>query len=292
MKPFSVVIPVSKWDCELASRTLLSWLKLPTDDILLCVDDQVQPSLIGDTVNGDPRVRYVFVGVSPWKFRQAYVRRQGFKSAKHDVILTGDADVVPNLNVLRAVELAGEDGVGVVNVQMDMKGKHWRNFWRGVVRHLNHTAFHTGLYALYRPYWIETEDEESASVVPDPRTSNLAMVEYHGRTNNGILGEDVMVFEAMLDRYKTTSLPIVGGTEVREESNMKSSVQMKLAIRYIQSGRRMRSVLLAALLYGRWLTLWYYVSMKARGRQRGKGSRGPTEVRRRDDPDARASGRS
>lgn len=275
MKPFSVVIPISKRDCELASQTLLSWLKLPTDDILLCVDHRDQPSLIGRAVNDDPRVSYVFVGDSPWMFRQAYVRRQGFKSAKHDIILTGDSDVVPNLNVLQAVELVGEDGVGVVNVQMDMKGKHWRNFWRRVVRHLKHTAFHTGLYALYRPYWIETEDEESASVVPDPRTSNLAMVEYHGRTNNGILGEDVMLFEAMLDRYKTMSLPIVGGTEVREESNMKSAVQKKLAERYVQSGRKLQSVVVAAVLYGRWLTLWHYLSLRMRRRERVRASTVP-----------------
>jgi hypothetical protein len=122
---FSVVVPVSARDMEMVPRTLPVYLKLRAKEILICVDSPLDPELrkaIDSASKGDPRLRVVEVQEDDsWKFRQALVRRSGFRAAANDRILTGDVDVLVNDRVLAAVDLVGQNNVGVANLQKEMR---------------------------------------------------------------------------------------------------------------------------------------------------------------------------
>src|SRR5213080_3500828 len=203
MIDFSVVVPVSENDASLVPRTLPRWLALPADEVILCVDKPASQQLIEairKNSRGDDRLRVVEVPrESGWMFHQAFVRRTGFKSAKFDKILTGDID-------------------GIVNLQKEMRSGFFdvvQNSTRRVIRALKKEAYFTGLYALYRPYWLETEDEESAKKIPHPlshgaleREDDFFVGLASGReaTPPPYLGDDTMLKRAMLKKYRVVSL--------------------------------------------------------------------------------------
>jgi hypothetical protein len=279
--PFSLVIPVSSRDEDVLKKTISSIVALPNDDVVFAVDDQATADMIRRHTSSE-KVRVVLVPRGDWLFHQAFARREGFRSAKHDHIVTSDIDVRLNLNVLKAVEMLG-NGVGVVNLQRNIKGRVWRNFTRRAMRHLKHTAYHTGLYALYRPYWLETENPELAKRVPSPNDYrimdgkedwfqwlrlNSGPGTYSEKGSPGYLGEDTILKRAMLKKYKIVSIPEVGGVEVREEIENRPITQRRLAERHIMNKKKASSVVLDAVLYDRWMTLAYYAWWRTVGSKR------------------------
>ncbi len=212
---FSVVVPVSENDASLVPRTLPRWLALPADEVILCVDKPASQHLIEvirENSRGDDRLRVVEVPrESGWMFHQAFVRRTGFKSARFDKI--GFFDVVQNST-------------------------------RRVIRALKKEAYFTGLYALYRPFWLETEDEESAKKIPHPlshgaleREDDFFVGLASGReaTPPPYLGDDTMLKRAMLKKYRVVSLPHIGGVEVRTETDNRPAFQARQAVRLFYS---------------------------------------------------------
>lgn len=277
---FSVVVPVSTKDLDMIPKTLPAYLKLQAGEIILCVDSPVDPALrqaIVSVGRGDPRLRIVEVPADPsWKFHQALARRTGFRAASSDVILTGDIDVVVNSNVLRGVERVGRDNVGVANLQKEMRsgpGDILRNMSRRVVRSIKREAFWSGLYALYRPYWLDTEDEEFAKKVPHPAEYGVvldqdkffsSLIGLGNLTTPPYFGDETILKWAMFRKHKVVSLPFVGGVEIRKETARRREYQARQAVRIYLDGRSLAYVLLRAILSARGVELGTYMFLVRR----------------------------
>jgi len=271
---FSVVVPVSENDASLVPRTLPRWLALPADEVILCVDKPASQHLIEvirENSRGDDRLRVVEVPrESGWMFHQAFARRTGFKSARFDKILTGDIDVIVNENVVTAIRMVGKDSIGIVNLQKEMRSGFFdvvQNSTRRVIRALKREAYFTGLYALYRPYWLETEDEESAKKIPHPlshgaleREDDFFVGLSSGReaTIPPYLGDDTMLKRAMLKKYRVVSLPQIGGVEVRTETDNRPAFQARQAVRHFRDGRTFAYITVKSILYVRGTLLSAY----------------------------------
>src|SRR2546428_6397148 len=194
-------------------------------------------------------------------FHQAFVRRTGFKSARFDKILTGDIDVIVNENVVAAIRMVGKDNIGIVNLQKEMRSGFFdvvQNSTRRVIRALKKEAYFTGLYALYRPYWLETEDEESAKKIPHPLRHGVLATEddffvglASGRqaTPPPYPWDDTMLIRTMLKKYRSVPLPQIGGVEVRAETDNKPAVQARQEVRLYRVGRITVSITRKTIIY-------------------------------------------
>ena len=274
MTDFSVVVPVSENDVELVPRSLPKWLAVPAREIILCVDKPASQRLldvIRENSNEDSRLRVIEVSRdSGWLFHQALVRRTGFKSARFEKILTGDIDVLVNENVVRAVRLVGEDNIGIVNLQKEMRSGFTdivQNSTRGVIRLLKKEAFFTGLYALYRPFWLDTEDEEAAKKIPHPLSHGalemnddffIHLASKQETTPPPYLGDDTMLKRAMLKKHRVVSLPQIGGVEVRTETDNRPAFQARQAVRLFRDGRSLAYITAKSILYVRGALLKAY----------------------------------
>ena len=277
---FSVVVPVAARDSDMVSRSLPAYLALEAKEVLVCVDSPLDPNLtarIRAAAKGNPKLRIVEVEPdSSWRFRQALVRRSGFRAAVNDRILTGDVDVVVNRNVLAAVKLVGRDNVGVVNLQKEMRsglGDVMANWTRRVVRILKRESFWSGLYALYRPYWLDTEREQDAKSIPHPLDHGVIDEEddfyvplaRKGRLSTPpYLGDDTMLKRAMLTKHKVLSLPNVGGVEVRQETDRRPGFQTRQAIWLYTDGRSFPYMIPKSILYARGRMLGTYMHLMRR----------------------------
>jgi hypothetical protein len=211
-----------------------------------------------------------------WKFRQALVRRTGFRAASNDRVLTGDVDVMVNRRVLAALEIVGKDNVGVVNLQKEMKsglGDILANSTRRMVRALKRESFWSGLYALYRPYWLDTENEQDAKAIPHPLDHGVIDEEDDffvplargGRISTPpYLGDDTMLKRAMLTKHKVVSLPYVGGVELRRETDRRPGFQSRQAVWLFMDGKSFPYMIPKSILYARGRMLGTYMLLMKR----------------------------
>ena len=250
---FSIVVSIAERDAELVPKTLPSWLSLGSTDVVICVDDPASKELLGAierVVNGDGSVRVVQIPANPaWEFRHAFTRREGFRAAKFDRILTGDIDIVVNRSCLRAVEMVGTDGVGLVSLGKrrggGTLGEVVRNSSKRFARLVRNRTFFTGLYALYRPYWLDSEDQDRLRGVQHPHKQDPSAA------GAIYLGEDVILRNAMMTKHKVVYLPDVGGTDLRISLEDRAPIQAMTALRYFADGKPMGYVLAQSLIYGR-----------------------------------------
>ncbi len=271
---FSVVVPVSDNDVDLVPRTLPKWLGIPAGEIILCVDrpaKQVLTDAIRESSNRDIRLRVIEVPKnSGWMFHQAFVRRTGFRAARFEKILTGDIDVMVNGNVLRAVQLVGRNNIGVANLQKQMGSSRFdvlQNSSRRIIRLLKKEAYFTGLYALYRPFWLDTENEEEAKKVPHPLSHGalemddeffVSLASEREATPPPYLGDDTMLKRAMLKKHRVVSLPQIGGVELRTETDNRPAFQARQAVRLFRDGRSLAYITAKSILYARRALLQAY----------------------------------
>jgi hypothetical protein len=204
------------------------------------------------------------------------VRRSGFKAAANDRILTGDVDVVVNNNVLAAIAVVGRDNIGVANLQKEMKsgpGDVIANWTRRVIKAVKKEAFWSGLYAVYRPYWLDTENEEDTKGIPHPMDVGPLDEEddyYVPLARKGriptppYLGEDTMLKRAMLTKHKIVSLPLVGGVEIRQETDRRPAMQTRQAVSLYLAGRSFPYMIPKSALYARGRVLGTYMLLMKR----------------------------
>lgn len=257
---FSVLVDIAEKDVGLVPRVLPSWLALGAADVVLAVDEPASGALrvaIEAASGGNPAVRILEVPEDrSWGFRMALVRRRGLKAARFDRILTGDIDIVVNSQCLKALRIVGEDDVGMACLEKrrggGTVGEVVRNVSKKVVKVVRRRPFFTGLYALYRPYWLDSEVEEEAMSVPSP---------YAG--GQEFLGEDVMMRNAVRRRHKVVYLPVVGGTDVTISFEDRPSIQRKLGARYFTEGVGLAYVLTRSLMYARGTVLGTYLRLAA-----------------------------
>jgi hypothetical protein len=265
---FSLVIDIGEGDSSLVPKTLPSWLMLGAPDVVLCVDQPISGNLrsvIESVARGNPAVRIVEVPQERgWRFRLALVRRTGFRAARFDTILTGDIDIVVNRNCLKAVAMVGKDDIGLVSLSKRRGGgnlgERFRNVTRSLLRAALGSVRFTGLYALYRPYWLDSEDHDAVMSAPDPRLPGLLAGEYPYR------GEDAMLRDYMRQKHKVVYLPEVGGTDLRVAFGDRRIGQSKMGSKYFLEGRKVSYVLLRSMVYVRGITLGTYATLLARRR--------------------------
>lgn len=255
------MVDIAEKDAPLVPKVLPSWLALGAPDVVLAVDEPVSVELreaIERVAKGDPSVRILEVREDrSWKFRMAYVRRSGLRAAMYDRILTGDIDVVVNSACLKAVQLVGEDNVGMVCLEKrrggGTLGEAVRNASKKTIKVMKRRPYFTGLYALYRPFWLDSEDPEAARSVPSPYQSGRAY-----------LGEDVMMRDAVRKLHKIVYLPIVGGTDLTISFEDRPLIQRKLGATYFVEGRGLPYVLSRSLMYARGQMLGTFMQLKLR----------------------------
>jgi hypothetical protein len=202
--PFSVVIPVANRDAGLVPRTLPSWLALGADDVVIATDKPASAELrdaVIKVVRARKAARFVTVIEVPrdsaYHFHQAFVRRSGFMAAAHDAILTGDIDLLVRKRAAKAAAKVGVGGVGLVSLSklggVTGASSALRTVSFLVMQKLNPPKF-GGLYAFWRPYWLETEDY-GVRLVRDPR------IKGYPEAGLGILGEDTYLYLCMKRQY-------------------------------------------------------------------------------------------
>jgi len=230
MRKFSIVIPIAEKDAKYLPITLPSWLSLKSDDVLLCVDKpcsaQLKTVIWKTSKLCGKQTRIIEVErSSEWRFHQAHVRREGFHKAKYDVILTGDIDLVVNKNVYKAINLVGKDNIGLVSLAKFHYPRKLPDYWREFVALFSRKILHgfmdkimatttfTGLYAFYRPFWLDTEKEEDVKRLVNPKQLYRGeKVELSGAS--AITGEDTFLRDNMVKKYRCVYLRDIGAIDL------------------------------------------------------------------------------
>jgi len=251
--PFSIVMPV-KSESELLRGSLPSCYNVSPAEVLLCLDDPPDERVlqeaqrIASESGWARRTKIITVAGNPnYRFHQAWVRRQGFRKAECDRILTVDADFVINRNTLKAVSLVGKDDIGLVSCSTLPYAKGLLSLWKTAAHHLasrlgNPPAL-TGLYAIWRPYWMDSEDSGIQDLV-DPRmmgvTGSLALV-----------GEDAYLHNCMCAKHRCIHLPDSGAYVLRDYCNDRPNVQFEIGRYYAEKGYGLGNVLLRSVALSR-----------------------------------------
>lgn len=279
MVNFSVVIPI-KNEWHLVSTTLPTWFSLKPIDVVLCFDKPAHAKTVkmvkavAEEHDRMEQTKIIEVPKNPeYIFHQAWVRRTGFRQADCDIILTGDIDQSVNNNCLKAVALAGRNKIGLASMQKFYMPKNIMHFYRTIIgtgyRWLSHLSAgrsfsgFTGLYAFFRPYWIETEPEEEIKKLVNPKQSVSGDVLISSDTT--VSGEDVFLRNKMATKYRIINLSTIGAVSWRPDPVHDSYFAQRN--RAIQSARKERSII-GAFIYAVSRALPYYFPIFIKERSR------------------------
>lgn len=230
MVEFSIVTPI-KDEKHLIPRTLPSYYEVNPSEVVLCFDKPAPKDTLTvakkviEACNAEEITKIIEVERNPeWAFHQANVRRTGFREAMYDRILTTDIDLIVNRNVLKAVNMVGKEDVGLVSCGKFRYPNNLVGFWRAMGYNVLRKSFvflkkvqtgglrmsaFTGLYAMYRPYWLDSEDEEGIKRLVNPKQV------FRGETipEGGVLwhtGEDTYLRDCMMKQHRVITLSDVG----------------------------------------------------------------------------------
>jgi hypothetical protein len=148
-----------------------------------------------------------------WRFHQAHVRRRGFDSASHDVILTGDVDLLVNSNLLKLVGCVGKDNIGLASC-MRIRAPYGlagllRDYSYLLLNAMRRPQF-SGVYAMWRPFWRATEDG-GIRHLKNPATARYSLA------GPGVLGEDTYLYLCMRKKYRCVYLSRLGAVSLTRE---------------------------------------------------------------------------
>lgn len=260
---FSVVVPI-KDEVNLIPVTLPSYYALNPGEVILCLDKPAPRKLlevidrVAKSCKAKDKTKVIEVKRHPaYRYHKAFVRRTGFRVAKHDTVVTGDIDLIVNRNVLKAVELVGNGNVGFVSMaQPYYPFMGVKSFWRMVVdclvRRFWYNTF-TGLYALWKPYWLDTEKVEDIQKLPDPRSSHALIIA------NSSIGEDSFLHQKMLTKHRAIYLRDIGGFKLAVGKNDLLYLQFQSGKIKARMGKLLPAVLFATFLRLRPLILSGYI---------------------------------
>ena len=264
---FSIVMPV-KDEYNLLRRSLPACYSVRPDEVVLCFDKPAPVKCVELAKNLGPKqsqikTRIIEVERNPeWRFHQAWVRRSGFRAAEHDRILTVDVDLIINRNVLKAVDLVGKDDVGLVSSSKFYPIRGPLGFWRAVAYHLArrvHFAPFTGLYCIFRPYWLDSEDEGIKNL-EDPRTERAL-------GSLAAVGEDTYLRNCMVTKHRVVYLRDIGAYCMTRYVEDVPHMQFELGRYMAVKGHSWPSVLRKTLMYARIHYLRGYLYQKRTGRE-------------------------
>lgn len=249
MTDFSVVLPMRGTEVKLLKRNLLSWCLLKPSEIILGLDNPA-PKKCVDVANEvasryNIHLRIIEIEQNPeYKMHQAWARRKCFREAKNDIIFTGDTDLYVYPACLKALEIIGKDNVGLVSL---MKKRNVRSIGgitknlinarvkayqrkRGLIKE-NEQAYFTGLYCIYRPYWLDSEDESSIKNMLHPYDAPLLMNSW-----GGYRGEDTHLHDHMKKKYRCIYLPDIGAEDQRPGLEERKQIQTKIGMKFAYEG--------------------------------------------------------
>lgn len=262
-KKFTIVVPI-KDEVDRLNRSLPSFYRVNPDEVIICTDYPSPPVVI-NRVNAlakkfDMKDKTKILPVkknADYSYHQAWVRRAGFTEAKNDIVLTTDIDLDINNNILKAVNLVGENGVGLVSLSKFRQPYDISTFLRAfgynflrlsyilILKRipsknsgigLQMTLF-TGLYAFYKPYWLKTEDEGIKKIVP---TAWKQKNKKNYNPNAYNVGEDNYLRDCMERKYRVIYLAQIGAIVIDRDKLALPGMQIQRG-RY--SARRGRSLL-------------------------------------------------
>ena len=245
---FSIVVPVRN-EVDLIPKALPSYCAVSPGELIVCVDKPAPEDVVNVVgkvakacgFEGNTRIVEV-ERRKDYAFHQAWVRRKGFLESRYDKILTTDIDVVINRNVLKAINLVGKNNVGLVSCSKNypLKGfqKIWRSITREIVRMIYPIRF-TGLYALWRPYWLDTEDE------------GIRSMQGTSQGSFGIIrtGEDTYLRDHMIKRHKIICLRDIGGKVLTFNNADLPRVQFESGRYFAANGYGLARILSKVFLY-------------------------------------------
>jgi hypothetical protein len=249
---FSIVMPVRD-EFLLLRCSLPSCYSVEPDEVVVCLDSPPHQKTYQETrriakdYGWTDRTEILKVPRNhAFRIHQAWVRRQGYRRAKHDRILTVDADLVINRNVLRAVSIVGKNNVGLASCATlhSFRGAMgpWRMAAHWMADRLRPPAL-TGLYALWRPFWLDTEDN-GIELLENPKTDVV-------KRNLVLVGEDAYLCNCMKPKHRCIHLRDAGGYSLRSDCNDNAHVQFELGRYYAESGLTVASVFARTLAFGR-----------------------------------------
>ena len=249
---FSIVMPV-KCEVDLLRRSLPSCYRVSPEEVIVCLDDPPhertveQVKEIAETCGWADRTRILLVARNPeYPFHQAWVRREGFRRAKHDRILTVDVDLLINRNVIKAVSLVGRENIGMVSCATLHSVGGYLGLWRAMS--LRFTSYFsspalTGLYAIWRPYWLDSEDER-VKLLENPKAQAA-------KGSLVLIGEDAYLRNCMKTKHRCIHLRDLGAYCMRGDCNDDRHIQFELGRYYAEQARSVVVVFARALAFGR-----------------------------------------
>lgn len=254
----------AKSEHELVRYSLPSCYAVHPDEVIVCLDEPPHEPTRREVVRiaarfgWERKTKIITVPENPgYRLHQAWVRRQGFRAAKHDRILTVDVDLVINKNVLKALGFVGRDDVGMVSCATLHYVGGFLGLWRAGALQLAsrlHPPAYTGLYALWRPFWLDTEDE-GIKLLQNPKTRAV-------RGGLVLVGEDTYLHNCMQLKHRCVHLRDVGGYTLRNDCNDNSHIQFEAGRYYAENGYSFAGILLRAVAFGRPHILLGYSSQK------------------------------
>lgn len=257
---FSIVAPI-KDEVNRLKRSLPFYYETGADEVIICTDDPSPTPILNAvkkiaTKHGKLKdTKVLAVSRNPeFKYHQAWVRRLGFKTARNDIVMAADIDLYLNKNVLDAVKIVGKNNIGLVSLYKFKHPYNFETFLRTIgdfllkityILFLNrvpkgsglYMSLFTGLYAMYRPYWEDSEDEGIKRVHPPFHKASEKQREEIDEIG---LGEDTYLRDCMEKMHKVISLSKLGGVVMDREKQYIPKVQFDRG-RY--SARKGRSYL-------------------------------------------------
>lgn len=266
MVEFSLVCPIHT-ETGLLLKTLPSFYSVHPSEVILCFDD---PLPCKETIELCKRIsrqhsqtptRFVLVKRNPeYKYHQAWVRRAGFREAKNDRILTTDADLIVNSNVLKAVKRVGRENIGLVSCSKRYPFSGIRKVWLMITQKIVNLVYpvrFTGLYAIWRPYWLDSEDEG---------IKNLRSPKKHYEANNSevVFGEDVYLRDCLIKKHRAIYLRDVGAVCLTQDAADKQYVQFQSGRYFASKHYNIFQMLAKSILYLRFHVIlgWLYEKRK------------------------------
>ena len=256
-----------KDEVDLIPTTLPSYYAVNPSEVIICTDKPTPRKVrrvvqkVAVACDALDITRIVEVERDPeYRYHQAWVRRTGFRKAKYDRILTVDADLVINKKVLKAVELVGKDNIGLVSCSKKYPYKGIQKIWRMITQKIVNLVYpirFTGLYAIWRPYWLDSEDKGIKRLRSQKKITD-------GSFEEVVFGEDVYLHNCLIKKHKGVYLRDVGAVCLTADAQDKPYVQFQIGRYFASRNYNIFQILAKSILYLRFHVMlgWLYEKRK------------------------------